>query len=247
MSGHSKWSTIKRQKGAQDKKRGQSFTKLSNAIIIAVKSGGGIGDPTQNFKLRLAIDKARSENMPKDTIERAIEKGMGAIGGAGLQEVVYEGFGPGKIAVLVEAVTDNPNRTTPQVKNTFEKNGGSMGSMGSVAYMFSQKGILAIEKGEKTSDEIFLLAAEAGAQDIEDNGEEVYVYTKPEDLNRVKEKLSQSVPVITAELGRIPNVILTIEDKETAEKILGFMEKLENLDDVQKVYANYDFADSLLS
>src|SRR3989344_567071 len=188
MSGHSKWSTIKRQKGAADIRRGQAFTKLANAIIVAVRDGGGIADPSSNFKLRLAIDAARSANMPKDNIERAIERAAGRQGGA-VEEVVYEGFGPGGFAVVVDAVTDNKQRTVSEVKNVFEKHGGRLGTPGVAAYQFQQKGLITISKNEKTIDDIFLLAADCGAEDIEETGAEVFIYTKTEDLKSVSDEL----------------------------------------------------------
>lgn len=242
MSGHSKWATIKRQKGVADVKRGQVFTKIAKAIILAVRSGGGIGDPEQNFKLRLAVEKARSMNMPKDNIERAIEKGRGKADlGEEMQETVYEGFGIGGVSLIVEAATDNKIRTTSEVKSIFDKNGGNVGVPGAVAYQFQQKGLIAAKKEEKTVDEIFLIAADCGAEDIEDSGDSVLIYTKPEELAVVKDSLSRAGITITeAELTRRAVVTVPIHDKETADRLLAFIDKLENHDDVQKVYANFD-------
>src|SRR5579859_1825548 len=174
MSGHSKWATIKRQKGANDAKRGVLFTKLSNAISVAVRQGGGVADPNQNFKLRLAVDSARTANMPKENIERAIERVAGKDGKV-FDEVVYEGFGPGGVSVIVEAATDNKNRTTPEIKSLFEKNGGTLGQMGSVAYQFQLMGKITLQKREKTLDEIFMEAAELGARDVEETENEIYI------------------------------------------------------------------------
>lgn len=247
MSGHSKWSTIKRQKGVADIKRGQIFTKLSNAIIIAVREGGGIGDPQTNFKLRLAIDKARSANMPKENIQRAIEKGRGKGEGASLEHVVYEGFAPGGVAFIVEATTDSRLRTTSEVRNLIEKNGGTIATPGAVSYQFEQKGLVTAAKDGKTLEDIFLIAADGGAQDVEEVGDEVLIYTKPEELAKVRDNLQAlGIKIIDAELTRKPISEVRIEDKEVANRLLSFMEKLEALDDVQKVYANFDIADELI-
>lgn len=241
MSGHSKWATIKRQKGVADQKRGQAFTKLANAITIAVKTGGGIGDPAQNIRLRLLVEKARFANMPKSNIERAIERGTGAGEGVGsLEEAVYEGFSPHGAAVIVEAATDNKQRTIGDIKNIFDKEGGTLGQPGSVSYQFEQKGMIVLEKSvEISADEVMLLAADAGAEDIEEIEDGVVVYTKLEDLAKVREALSSKGQIIKdAELTRKPMVIKSVENEEEAKKIISFLEKLEGLDDVQKVYTN---------
>jgi YebC/PmpR family DNA-binding regulatory protein len=238
MSGHSKWAQIKRQKGVNDKKRGQTFTKLSNAITIAVKQGGGIGDPSQNFRLRLAIDAARTSNMPKENIERAIKRASGKDAGE-LSEVIYEGFTPGGVSVMVEAATDNTMRTTSEVKNIFSKNGGSFGQPGSVAYQFKQVGRVIVEKNGKTFDQIFAIAADNGAEDIEDYQEEVIIYTFVPDLSRVRDALvSAGLNVVGAELIREPTVSLELTDSEMLTKLENFINQLEELDDVQKVYTN---------
>lgn len=250
MSGHSKWATIKRQKGAADQKRGQAFTKLANAITIAVRTGGGIGDPAQNFRLRLLIEKAREANMPKVNIERAIEKGRGVgDGGRILEEVVYEGFAPvSGVVMIVEAATDNKQRTTGEIKNIIEKAGGAFGQPGSVSYQFEQKGMITLEKKVDLSvDEVMLLAADAGAEDIEESDSDILIYTMPDSLNIVRESLiSQGQIVKDAELTRKPTVTKFIEDKMQAEKIAGFLETLENLDDVQKVYTNAIFSEAIV-
>ncbi len=238
MSGHSKWKTIKRQKGAADQKRGVAFTKLAIAITLAVKQGGGIEN---------AIEKARSANMPKENIERAIEKGMGKGGGDDLQEVVYEGFGHGGSVIIVEAVTDNKMRTTSEIKNVFDKNGGTFGQPGSVAYQFAQKGSIIIILNGRSIDEVFMIAADAGAQDLEDDGDIITIYTKPEELSKIKDALSKNnIAIKEAEIIRKPILVTTIEDAQTAEKIMTFIEKLEDHDDVQKVYTNVTFPDSLI-
>jgi YebC/PmpR family DNA-binding regulatory protein len=245
MSGHSKWATIKRAKGANDAKRGKLFTKLSMAITIAVREGGGIADPNGNPRLRLAVDAARAANMPKDNIDRAIQRASGKQASE-MEEVVYEGFGPGGFSLIVEAITDNKQRTTPEVKNIIEKNGGSLGNMGSVAYQFQQKGLISLEKSDKTLDDIFLIAADAGAEDIEDAGEEIIVYTEPEDLGKVRDSLIEhGVVVKSSELFRKPSMVISLDDIEVAKRALAFVEKLEEMDDVQKVYANYDIPDAV--
>ncbi len=248
MSGHSKWTQIKRQKGVADQKRGQAFTKMSNAITIAVKEGGGVTDPEQNFRLRLAIEKAREANMPKANIERAIERGKGfGEKGEELQEALYEGFGPGNVAILVEVTSDKLIRSTVEVKNVFSKNGGTLGSPGSVAYQFEKKGLITVRKGNRSFDELLLIAADAGADDIEDADDHIFIYTKPEDLNRVKNNCKESgLEIESFEFVRKPTTLVTIENKELAEKIFSFIDKVEELDDVQKVYSNLDIPDSLL-
>lgn len=233
MSGHSKWSTIKRQKGVADIKRGQIFTKLANAIIIAAGEAS-------DFKLRLAIEKARQFNMPKENIERAIERGRGRGGGGeGLEEIIYEGFGPGGVAIIVECATDNKLRTLSEVKNLFEKNGGTLGQKGSVSYQFQKVGVVTVKKNERTTEEILSLAAESGAQDLEEAGEEVLIYTDPSALKTVKEELEkQGLTIMGAELSQKPKILFSTKDEEASGKILSFVEKLESLDDVQKVYSN---------
>lgn len=237
MSGHSKWSTIKRQKGAADVKRGATFTKISNAITIAVKQGGGIGDPDQNPRLRLAIELARSANMPKDNIERAIARATSKEAGD-LSELTYEGFAPGGVSVLVEAVTDNTNRTTSEVKSLFNKSGASFAGPGAVAYQFDQSGEITVIKNDKSIDDIFLLAAELGALDVEDRGEEVGIYTQVSDLAKIKEGLTkQGLNVTGAEISRKPKNTVQVGE-EQKEKIVNFLSALEDMDDVQKVYSN---------
>ncbi|OGH41512.1 MAG: hypothetical protein A3H79_00010 [Candidatus Levybacteria bacterium RIFCSPLOWO2_02_FULL_36_8b] len=247
MSGHSKWAQIKRQKGVADVKKGQIFTKIAKAITIAVREGRGVTDPSQNFKLRLTIDKARSVNMPKDNIIRAIEKGKGGGKGDEIQEITYEGFGPGGTALIIEAATDNKLRTTAEVKNTLEKNGGTMCTMGAVSYQFETKGLITIKKGDKSLDDIFLIAADGGAEDMEEAGREVLIYTKPDELGKVRDELSGKLSIINAELTRKPTITANIADKNTSQKILSLIEKLEDLDDVQKVYSNFDIPDELIN
>ena len=238
MSGHSKWAQIKRQKGVNDKKRGQTFTKLSNAITLAVKQGGLVIDPNQNFRLRLAIDAARAENMPKENIERAIKRASGKDAGD-VSEIIYEGFAPGGVSVMVEAATDNTMRTTSEVKNIFSKNGGSFGQPGSVSYQFKQVGRVIAEKGNLTYDSIFSTAVDSGAEDIEEVGDEVFVYTAVSDLANVRESLSLAgLNIISAELIREPVISMELSDSDSLSKVEHFTSLLEELDDVLKVYTN---------
>jgi len=238
MSGHSKWAQIKRQKGVNDQKRGATFTKLANAITIAVKQGGGIGDPDQNFRLRLAVDAARNSNMPKENIERAIQRAAGNKAGD-LEEVVYEGFASGGVCVMVEAATDNSMRTTAEVKSIFNKAGASFGQPGSVSYQFKHLGRIIVKKGVKTFDEIFADAVEDGAEEIEEVGDEVFIYTPATELVGIKDGLSQQgLEVVEADLIRVPIATIPIAKKEEAQRINNFLESLENLDEVQKVYSN---------
>lgn len=240
MSGHSKWAQIKRQKGVNDKKRGQTFTKLGNAITIAVRQGGGIGDPNQNFRLRLAVDAARGANMPKENIERAIQRAMGKQAGD-FEEVIYEGFAPGGVSVIVEAATDNSMRTTSEVKNIFNKAGASFGQPGSVSYQFKHVGEIIVKKNGKSFDDVFSAAVDAGAEDLEDAGDEVFIYTTIHDLAKIKDILaSQGFEVSDASLVRIPTITVPIADKEKFNKIASFLNTLEEMDDVQKVYSNME-------
>lgn len=241
MSGHSKWAQIKRQKGVADQKRGQVFTKLGNAITLSVKQGGGIADPNQNFHLRLAIDTARAANMPKENIQRAIDRAAGKQAGE-MEEVVYEGFAPGGVSIIVEAATDNSMRTTAEVKSIFNKAGASFGQPGSVSYQFTQVGEILVEKSSKSLDDIFLISAESGADDVEEIGDEVIIYTKSSVLAHVRDALVQAGLRITGvELVRKSVVTVAIINQEQKEKLMQFVEKLEELDDVQNVYTNARF------
>ena len=250
MSGHSKWSTIKRQKGAADIKRGQTFTKLANAITIAVKMGGS-GDPESNPRLRVAMDAAKNVNMPKDNVQRAIDRGLGKLPGQTLEEVTYEGFGPGKVAFLVEGVTDNKLRTLQEIKNIFERGGGHMAGQGSVAYMFDRKGEIRVKGKGGSMEEEMLELIDLGAEDVEDyteNNIQMYlVYTESPELNTMGNKITQAgFGVEAQELVYKPNISVPINDRETAKKVLDFAEKLEELDDVHKVYANFDIDEKLI-
>jgi|SRR3989344_5926648 len=237
MSGHSKWSTIKHQKAATDKVRGAVFTKLGNAITLAVRQGGGI-DPEANFKLRLAIEKAREANMPKDNIERALAKAQGATEeGTLLEQVIYEGFAPGGIAVLVEGVTDNKQRTVSQVKNVFSQKGGSLGSTGSVSYLFTQVGEIHLKK-QISPDVLLEKVLEVGADDIEVTDDDYIVFTNPHNLHRIKLELAKKeLVIIKSELSFRPTTTIVV-DAITTPKVVNLLISLENLDDIHKVYAN---------
>ncbi len=242
MSGHSKWSQIKRQKGVADVKRGATFTKVANAITVAVREGGG-GDPASNFKLRLVMDQARAVNMPKDNIQRAIDRGLGKGTEGALDSVTYEGYGPGKVALVIEAVTDNKNRTTPEVKSVMERSGGSFVTPGTISWMFSDSGLITVAKGGKSFDELFEAAVDAGADDVEDGDGVVEVYTKPNELDKVKNTLlEKGLEIQSAELAKRPTTTVEVKDEDTAKKIFDLMEKLEALDDVQKVWSNFEIA-----
>jgi len=243
MSGHSKWSTIKRKKGAADAKRGQLFTKLTREITVSAKEGGG--DPDSNFRLRLAVQRARTENMPAENIQRAIQRGTGA-GGDGVvyEEITYEGYGPHGVALLVQALTDNRNRTVAEVRSIFTKMGGSLGEAGSVAWMFDARGLITIEpKAGQDADEVTLMAIDAGAEDVSvDEEGNVEVVTSFEDLKHVQDTLtSQGLNVTQAETAMIPKTTMTLDDKD-AEQALRMVERLEDLDDVQTVYTNLDLS-----
>ena len=251
MSGHSKWSTIKRAKGLTDIKRGQTFTKLSNVVTIAVKLGGS-GDPDANPRLRMAIDEARSVNMPKENIQRAIERGLGKGEGSNLEEVLYEGFGPESAAIIVEGVTDNKMRTTSLVKNVFEKNGGNMAGVGAVSYMFQRAGEIKVSSKGGTKDDEMLELIDLGAKDVEDiledNVQKYLVYTEGSELNTMGNKITQlGYGVESQELVYKPTITVEIKDKEAAEKLFNFIEKLEELEDVQKVWTNANFDESFVN
>jgi len=245
MSGHSKWSQIKRQKGVADIKRGASFTKLASAISIATREGGG-GDPASNFKLRLAIDQARAVNMPKDNIQRAIDRGMGKGGSAALETVTYEGYAPGKVAIIIEAATDNKNRTTPEIRSMLEKIGGTFASQGAVSWMFKDCGLIVVNRQGKTFDEVFEIGVDAGAEDVEDVGDVAEIYTKPNELEVVKRAIeAKGLVVQTAELIKRPTTFTEIADKDLAERVVSTIERLEDHDDVQKVWSNFEPTEGL--
>ena len=239
MSGHSKWATIKRQKGVADIRRGLTFTKISNAISVAVKKGGDT-NINSNFRLRLAVEEARANNMPKVTIERAIQRASGKEGGV-VEEVIYEGFAPGGVSVIIEAATDSPQRTASEIKSLFSKEGASFGRPGSVSYLFLQLGSIIVKKGDKSLDQIFELVSDSGAEDIEDADENVIIYTAPLEVAKVKDKIvEKGLEIVGLELIRKPVVLMPITNKEKLQKTVNFLHKLEELDDVQKIYSNLD-------
>jgi YebC/PmpR family DNA-binding regulatory protein len=245
MSGHSKWSSIKHKKGAADAKRGKLFSKLSRAIIVAAREGGP--DPGGNLALQNAIEKARSYSMPKDNIERAIAKGSGADSeGSNFETVVYEGHGPEGVAVLVEALTDNRNRTASDVRHLFTKNGGNLGTSGAVAWQFERRGVVLVS-GDADEDEVLLVAAEAGAEDVEADGASFVVSTPPEALMPVRQALEAAgFGVESAELSMVPKGTVAIADESTARRVMRLIEGLEDADDVQDVYANFDIPETVL-
>jgi YebC/PmpR family DNA-binding regulatory protein len=246
MSGHSKWSTIKRKKGAEDAKRGKIFTRLARDITMAARAGGG--DESTNSSLRLAVDKARAANMPKDNIKRAIQRGTGEgnEGGDALEAVTYEGYGPGGVAFLVDVLTDNKNRTLAEVKHAFTRSGGNLASAGSVAWQFEQKGFISIGEGADY-ETVFLTAAEAGAEDVEEEDESISIYTPREDVARVAEALRDAgFELQEFELTWVAKNEVTLS-REDATKVMGLTEKLEELDDVENVSSNLDITDEILA
>jgi YebC/PmpR family DNA-binding regulatory protein len=246
VSGHSKWSSIKHKKGAADAKRGKLFSKLSRAIIVAAKEGGG--DPSGNLALQNAIEKAKSYSMPKDNIDRAIAKGSGADADASAFEtVIYEGFGPSGVAVIVEALTDNRNRTASDVRHTFAKNGGNLGGSGAVAWLFERRGLVIVDATGVDEDELMLAAAEGGAEDIELDGSTFTVTTDAQFLSAVREAIEAAgFTVDSAELTMIPKTTVEVDDEGDAKKVLRMIDELEDNDDVQDVYANFDIPERVL-
>ncbi len=246
MSGHSKWSSIKHKKGAADAKRGKLFSKLSRAIIVAAKDGGP--DPAGNLALQNAVEKARSYSMPKDNIDRAIAKGSGAdADAAAFETVVYEGYGPEGVAVLVEALTDNRNRTAADVRHIFAKTGGNLGTSGAVAWQFERRGVVLVDAAGVDEDELMLAAAEGGADDVEPDGSSFQITCAPENLAAVRAAVEAAgLTVESAELTMIPSTTVEVADEGTAKQVLRLMDALEENDDVQEVYANFDIPERVL-
>ncbi|HKY25001.1 MAG TPA: YebC/PmpR family DNA-binding transcriptional regulator [Gaiella sp.] len=246
MSGHSKWSTIKHKKGAADAKRGKLFSKLSRAIMVAAKEGGP--DPESNLALQNAVEKARSYSMPKDNIERAIAKGAGeGTDGSSFETVVYEGYGPEGVAVIVEALTDNRNRTAAEVRHLFSKHGGNLGATGAVAWQFERRGVVLVAADGVDEDELVLAAADAGAEDVERDGETFVVSSTPEELTRVREALEEAGHTLeSVGLQMVPKTTVAIAEESTAKQVVRLVEGLEDSDDVQDVYANFDIPDAVL-
>lgn len=244
MSGHSKWSSIKHKKGITDARRGKVFSKLIKEITVAARTGGG--DPSGNPRLRAAILAAKSENMPKDNIERAIKKGTGELEGVNYEESIYEGYGPGGAAVLIESVTDNKNRAVADIRHIFSKCGGNLGENGCVFWMFDSKGYIDVEKKAVDEDKLMEIAIEAGAEDVREDNNSFEIITEPNDFEAVKTAINNaSIPYVMAEITMLPQTMLELKGKE-AEQMIKLMETLEDCDDVQKVYTNADIPDELV-
>lgn len=245
MSGHSKWSTIRRKKSSMDAKRGKAFTKIIREITVAARLGGG--EPNANARLRIAIEKAKAANMPQENIQRAIQKGTGELEGVHYEEVTYEGYGPGGVAVLVQALTDNRNRTVADIRKLFARNGGSLGETNSVAWNFEKKGLLLIEK-ERTEEETLLgVALEAGAEDMRADESMYHIITAPADFEEVRRAVeAQGIPIHEAEVTMVPKASVRLEGKE-ALQMLRLMEGMEDHDDVQHVYANFDIPEGVMA
>ena len=246
MSGHSKWSSIKHKKGAADAKRGKLFSKLARSIIVAAKEGGG--DPANNLALQNAIEKARSYSMPKDNIERAIAKGSGSGADAdAFEAIVYEGYGPEGVAVIVEALTDNRNRTASEVRHIFAKFGGNLGTTGAVAWQFERRGVVLVTSDGVDEDELFMAAADGGADDIEADGDVIQVTSTPEALQAVRGAIEAAgFPIESAELSMLPKNTVAVDDEGKARQLMRLIDALEDDDDVQEVYANFDIPEQVL-
>ncbi|MBW8039263.1 MAG: YebC/PmpR family DNA-binding transcriptional regulator [Planctomycetes bacterium] len=246
MSGHSHWAGIKYKKAAADAKRGKIWSKISRMIIVAAKAGGG--DPSANLTLRYAIDKGKAANMPKDTIEKAIKKGTGDIEGVSYEEVLYEGYGPSGVAIMVEALTDNRNRTTPEIKRIFEKHGCSLGATGCVNWMFTKKGLITVSTDDTNEEQLFEIALNAGADDMQNTGEVYEITCDPAAYEKLKETLKEKeIATQIAEISMVPQNTVTVSDAKTAMKIISLMDAFEDHDDVQNTYANFDIPDEILS
>ena len=247
MSGHSKWANIKHKKAKMDSQKGKIFTKLAKEISVAAKEGGG--DPEANYRLNAAVQKAKAANLPADNIERAIKKGIGELGGVNYEQIVYEGYGPEGTAVLCQILTDNRNRTAGEIRHIFSRKGGNLGETGCVSWMFEQKGLLVVDLEEAglEEDELLLMALEAGAEDITTEGSLAEIYTTTESFNEVKNNLEQNgIKLSAAEISMIPKTTVTIETADKAEKILALVDELEEHDDVQDVFSNYNIPDEIM-
>jgi YebC/PmpR family DNA-binding regulatory protein len=244
MAGHSHWAQIKRKKAAQDAKRGQVFTKIVREIVIAVRQGGS-GDPEMNPRLRAAIQSARAVNMPKENIERAIKKALGQEEGTQFEEVVFEGYGPGGVAVLINAITDNRKRTVSDIRHLFSKFGGNLAEPGAVAWIFEQKGLIVVPKKEE--EKVLEIAIENGAEDTKEYESEIEVITSPTDFETIKSALEKAgIEIISAKVTMVPKNLVPIQDEGTAQSLLKLMESLEDLDDVQQVFANFDIPENIM-
>lgn len=245
MAGHSHWAGIKHKKALIDNKRGKLWSKLSKAIIVAARMGGG--DPDMNLRLRYAVNDARAGSMPKDTIERAIKKGTGELEGASLEEIIYEGYGPGGVAILCEILTDNRNRTAPEIRKAFEMAGGNLGATGCVAWMFQRKGLLVIPADQTSEDRLFELALEAGADDVKHEGDSFEIICEPEVFNDVCQAVDRAeITTEARQLARLPKESIDL-DASTARKVLALVERLDDHDDVQNVSANFNIPDEIMA
>ncbi len=247
MAGHSKWANVKHRKARADAQKGKVFTKLAREIMVAAREGGG--DIELNFRLRLAIQKAREANLPGENINRAIQKGLGGTEGAALEQVNYEGYGPGGIAVLIEILTDNRNRTAPEIRHIFSRRGGSMGESGCVAWMFKRKGYFTLEKQDSlpSEDDLMTLALENGAEDFNEEENNYVIITPPEEFEKMKEAFDEKeIEFSSAEVTMVPENTILIDDAEEAARVLRLLEALEEHDDVQNVYANFDISDEIM-
>ncbi len=243
MSGHSKWHTIKHKKGALDAKRGKIFTKLIKEITVAARTGGS-GDPDSNARLRKAVNDAKGQNMPNETIDRAIKRGTGELEGVSYDEITYEGYGVGGVAMLVETMTDNRNRTVAEIRHLFSKNGGNLGEAGSVAWMFDKKGLIIVDKDSRSEDELFELVIEAGADDLQDEGDVFEIYTAPENFHAVDQAIrAAGIEPQVSELSMIPQNYIKLEGAD-AKQMLKLYDAIDDNEDVQKVYANFDIDES---
>jgi len=246
MSGHSHWAGIRHKKAAVDAKRGKIWSKLAKMVIVAARNGGG--DPATNLPLRYAIDKAKAANMPKDNIEKAIKRGTGELEGVRYEEVIYEGYGPGGVAIMIEALTDNRNRTTPEIKKIFERHGGSMGAAGCVSWMFTKKGFITVQTDNADEDQLMEIALNAGADDLQNTGEVFEITCALSAYEELKAAIKEK-EIITqvAEISMVPQSDVQVTDKETARKLIALMEAIEDHDDVQNTYSNFDIPDEILN
>ncbi|MHC4457460.1 MAG: YebC/PmpR family DNA-binding transcriptional regulator [Planctomycetota bacterium] len=246
MSGHSHWAGIKYKKAAADAKRGKIWSKLARMIIVAAKSGGG--DPAANLPLRYAIDKAKAANMPKDTIEKAIKRGTGQLKAANFEEVLYEGYGPAGVAIMVQTLTDNRNRTTPEIKRLFERHGGSLGTSGCVNWMFRKKGLITVGSDEINEEQLLEIALNAGADDMQTTTDVFEMTCDPAAYERLKQTLQdKEIPTQVAEISMVPQNTAPINDAQNAKKIISLMEAFEDHDDVQNTYSNFDIPDEIMA
>jgi YebC/PmpR family DNA-binding regulatory protein len=245
MAGHSHWAGIKHKKAANDAKRGKLWSKIARMIIVAAKDGGG--DPDTNLSLRYAIDKAKAANMPKDTIEKAVKKGTGELGSVNYEDVLYEGYAPGGVAIMLDGLTDNRNRTGPEIKKIFERRGGSLGASGCVNWMFDKKGLITVSTDKVDENELMEIALSAGADDMENTGEVFELTCDPNAYEQLKKTLEEKqIPMEVCEISMVPQNTVPVNDLDTAKKIMGLMDEFEDHDDIQDVYANFDIPDEIL-